>query len=44
MHRLQQVSKDQNKLRVNGSKFKNAYEDKVLSKTAITLQHFCIVI
>ena len=44
MDRLQQVPKDKNRFRVNGSKFKNAYYDKVLSKTAIKLQHFSIVI
>ena len=41
MHRLEQVPKVycKNRLRVNGSKSKSAYQDKVLCKTAITLQH-----
>ena len=43
-HRLQQIPKGKNRPRGNDSKFKNAYQGKVLSKTPITLQHLCIVI
>ena len=37
MHRLEQVPKGKNRVRVNGSKFKSSYWDKVLCKAVITL-------
>ena len=37
MHKLEQVPKGKNGVKVNDSKFKNSYWDKVLCKTVITL-------